>query len=165
MKKKGLIIASVLILVLSFVFLGCPPPEDETNDPTVPADVLTKLSTFGFTGTLPVPEGGNYEKYKEATVTTEQDEETYTAPAFYIVWNKCTEDIMTAYKGLWTGKVQSIKATRDISADNSFGLKDIGTNIKSGRVYFTAEGGTLGDLTVGENSIVFFVRKDWAAAE
>jgi len=163
MKKKGLIIASLLVLVMSVVFLGCPPPEDETNDPTVPADVLAKLKTFGFTPTsLPVPEGGSYDNYAQPVVETEEDGEYYIKKTFYIMWDKCTTDIMTEYKSAWGSNKAQIKLARNFEASDEFNLKNIGTGI-SGTVYFTEAGGTDNGVTIKANSIVFIAQEtNWS---
>jgi hypothetical protein len=171
MKKKGLIIASLLVLVMSVVFLGCPPPEDEVkNDPTVPADVLAKLTAFGYSGTsLPVPEGGNYDTYYDNMVaTTEEDGDSYHAAVFAVLWDKCTEDMIAEYKKLWGTDVQaSIQIARAAPTQkDGFRLKaSIGGTgekaFRTGQVFFTDDGGELYGKKIKENSIVFLAFKPW----
>ena len=62
MKKKGLIIASLLILVLSVFFMGCPPEE---KDPAALKEEATKaLSDIGYPKDVPVPAGTTYDTCK-----------------------------------------------------------------------------------------------------
>ena len=63
MKKKGLIIASLLVLVMSVVFLGCPPPDDDGGEVVVPG-VLDEangyLTAMGSTFVITAPGDGTY---------------------------------------------------------------------------------------------------------
>jgi len=170
MKKRNLVIAILLVLSLSFVFLGCPDgdgdkteePTPEVKDPTVPQTILTALQSFGFSGTLPVPTEGNYKTSAQPILEMEEDGDEYTKGAFYVVWDKCTADMMPGYKTLWGNRAQ-IQLARDVVADESFTLKNIGTGI-SGTVYFTVLGGPQNGVDIPANSIVFFAQKSqWTA--
>jgi len=62
MKKKGLIIASLLILVLSVFFMGCPPEE---KDPAILKDeAIAALGAIGYTKAVPLPSGTTYDTCK-----------------------------------------------------------------------------------------------------
>jgi len=171
MKKKGLIIASLLVLVMSFMFIGCPDgdPEETENDPTVSPAAITALKAFGYTDAdnLPVPAGGNFDTYKSFTMTIEDEGEeegeveTYHAAAFAILWDKCSEEILATYKTAWGNKVNSIQVARMEVSDKSFSLKTntLGTGIVGGQVIFTPDGGTQDGVTIKANSIVFILMK------
>jgi len=159
MKKKGLIIASVLILVLSVFFMGCPPEEEETFDPAVPSSVLNILkTTIGYTGTFPVPADTNYKGYFL------NDQNGGDSDFLAIWWTDADADKYAAYEGAWTtAGLTSVSLARDITMNESKNLNLGGSFIA--KIAFTEEGGNKViendkiDYTVPPNSIYFTIYK------
>ena len=160
MKKKGLIIASLLVLVMSVVFLGCPPPDDDGSEnppvttyrPAISSVAQTALSKV-WTGTLKVPADTNFDSFHAST------DETFVA----IWWKDADADKYAAYEALWEPAGSSIDLSRTISYGENFkNLSNLGTGI-TGKIGFTTAGGTDTDdtdtYTVPANSIVFVVYK------
>jgi len=162
MKKKGLIIASLLVLVMSFVFLGCPPPEDEeeelvTYNPTVPANVLKILKdNTGYEG-LKIPANVNYEGYFL------NDQNGGGSDYVAIWWKDADQDKFDAYKAQWTPAAGSVR--EQLVAKDSKDLTSI-CGKGTAKIVFTEGGGDQIvavdkiNFTVPANSIYFAIYKD-----
>jgi len=141
MKKKGLIIASLLILAMSVVFLGCPPPEEEEKDVLLTdSTAIAALQAIGHSGTLKAPKDATYDGCNK---TTDND--------VIIAWTGGTADIFDAY-----AKKLGARITYTESAELT--EANLGTGFE-GKVYYCAPGGTDFGYTVKANSIVVTV---WA---
>jgi len=155
MKKKGLIIASLMILVLSFVFFSCGDTEEDLS--VVPDAVKTKLKEMGYTGTLYTPAGSTYDMYKEDSQSESEDGVTYTQKTLAIVWQG-TNDLMADYKAQWpTSMISAISLARMTQdPDSAFKLTlngEAGVDGLKAQVFFTSDGEPSQGLKA--NSIVF----------
>jgi len=112
MKKRNLVIASLLILSLSFVFFGCGPVEEEEPTPTVDPhqDALDLIAAMGYTDTVKEPVGGTFDDYFV-------DNET-TPSKVAIAWKGCDATKYTAYKTAW-GLSSSINDARFVYSSNA----------------------------------------------
>jgi len=153
MKRKSLIIASLLVLSLSFVLLGCPPPDEEEEfNPAVPDSVMKILKEdIGYTDTFYTPSDVNYDGY------------FFNNSNFLAIWWKDGDQAkFDAYKTKWGDKVKtsSINLARTITMDDSAGL-----TIGDSKIAYTKEGGNQKfaddniDYNVPANSIYFTIYK------
>ena len=142
MKKRNLVIVSLLVLAMSVVFMGCPPEED---DPLAEANGY--LSDMGYTGKIKAPAAGTYTGVFHNTNTV------------LVSWEGCTESDFNTYKSSLPAetKIGLARAAFDFS-DNAayFGTGD---DQFTGMVDFNVAGGTKGGLAVAPNSIVVQITK------
>jgi len=160
MKKKGLIIASLLVLVMSVVFLGCPPPEEEETkyEPVSDAAMKALRETIGYTDDLFPSPKCDYSDFKYNK--NAQDEES-----IIIVWKGGNDEIFADYVKAWGDKVKSVNLARagmSFKESEKLGLKD-----KEGTAFFATfialikEDSTDDNTTlaVKANDIVFLIQK------
>jgi len=122
MKKKGLIIASLLVLVMSFMFIGCPDgdPEDEpdpgvTYTPVSSAALTDLKDKIGYTGTLISPDC-DFRDYKYS-----KDADGYEN--IVIAWKDGDATKLAAYQTAWGDKVKTnVSVARDFSSAGGFFL-------------------------------------------
>ena len=162
MKKKGLIIASLLILALSFVFLGCPPPEEEeeTFVPVSDAAMKDLKEKIGYTDSLFPSPKCDYSTYKY-----DVDAQGYESIA--IAWKDGDADKFAAYKEAWGDKIK----TNSVSVARASYIEAAGGTLtltdKDGKAFekaFISLVGTAGDvndngLSVNAGDILFVIYK------
>ena len=123
MKKRNLLIVSLLVLAMSVVFLGCPDGDPEPDPEPTPYDLATGyLKAMGYTETLTEPVGGTFDNYYVDNKTT---------PAkVAIAWKGCDAAKYTAYKAEWDAKpATSINNARFVY---SSGVKGITSKLPEG---------------------------------
>jgi len=165
MKKKGLIIASLLVLVMSFMFLGCDgDPKDEgeeevTYNPTVSQEALAALADV-WTGTLKVPANTNFGGFHSDKTGTTQA--TYVA----IWWKDADVEKYKAYEAAWNPSTANVVEARTINyGENWTSIKDktgkfatiIGFTTAGGDEYDGETANTGNKYTVPANCIVFTI--------
>jgi hypothetical protein len=148
MKKKGLIIASVLILALSVVFLGCPPDEEET-EPT-PLEIVNGYLTAMGANKIAFPAGGTY-------TGVYVDNET-TPTEVFVAWEGCTETIFNTYKSTFPSKINLARAAYTFTENAGF-IGGVGTGIE-GFVDFVTTACTYESLSIKANSIIIKIYKN-----
>ncbi|WP_461254924.1 hypothetical protein [Treponema sp. R80B11-R83G3] len=160
MKKKGLIIASLLVLVMSFVFLGCPPPEDTEEVKYAPVDAaaMTALrDTIGYTDSLFPSPDCDYYGYKLSTSGEE----------LVISWKDGDAEKFDAYKEKWGNKVASnVSAARAYGEVQGKGCR-LNLTDKDGEAFYqvslslvaTAGTETETGMTVNAGDILFIIYK------
>ena len=137
MKKKGLIIASLLILVLSFVFLGCPPDDDkeEVDSSALNDAAKSVLTTLGYTEALPTPKGTTFKSGTATTISGYQ--------AAQLIWTGADQDKFDAYSAIMT-------VARIVPSDSATPVVQTGF---MGQLWFFDEDMTEGTVTYSANSI------------
>jgi len=146
MKKKGLIIASLMILVLSFAFVGCDDKTEEKNPAEIPSALAQKIKDMGYTGTVYLPDNASYVGY---------DQET--DGKLTIGWKDCSEATYDAYEAKWSDSYSVSARAIDLSLTKMKTLSKLGST--SGLIAFSPEGGTQGTLSLPPNSIVLRINK------
>jgi hypothetical protein len=71
------------------------------------ADALSAIRGIGYSGTVPQPSGGTFDKYG------------IIDDVVYVVWTGCTQTTFDAYKYAWSG-VSSVKTAREIVVDDYY---------------------------------------------
>jgi len=143
MKKKGLIIASLLVLVMSVFFIGCPPPEEELTGVALVKDTLSK---WGYKGTFVSPASGTFDVCET------------TKDALAITWKGVEKSDFASFKTQWQAA-----AAREVSPDDMSSFASISlTDDIAVYTFYTTAGGTEEDedtgktITIAPKSIVFF---------
>ena len=146
MKKKGLIIASLLVLVMSVFFMGCPPPPEEEDDPV--ASAVSGLKSMGWTGSsIPTPSGTTFAQSKQG----KNGNNDYLAMEF----TGGTPQSFAAYKETFPLQpLYPVKQAREIQYDTESAATGMNGGLYFSLVFVT-RGGTdeSSDLEVAENSI------------
>jgi len=155
MKKKGLIIASLLVLVMSFVFLGCPPPEDNEEEETgnawdISSAAVSALSAIGVSN-LPDPGAGTFIPHK-----------TNSDGGVILGWSGCSATEFSAYKTkIAAANLGSVSVARDIPVNLVDTLTLTFTNQALwGSVYYSTAAGDKDGFSVGAGAIVVYIGKD-----
>jgi len=142
MKKKGLIIASLMVLVLSVFFMGCPPPDDG-NDWDLSDGATKALADIGYTKTVPGPVGTTFDDFKAVNNNK-----------VVLAWTGGDQEKFTAYaKAL---------GVRGVTPEDSVTLTNVhlGDGF-SGQVYLAnGDGGEESGLSVKPNAIVLVINKN-----
>jgi hypothetical protein len=143
MKKKGLIIASLLVLVMSFVFLGCPDDKEEPDAWLLTDAAKAALKNIGIED-LATPGAGSFVGHGTGTDSDGK---------FVILgWSGCDGAKATAYK---TKLTASISIARNIDYDDDYYFNNLNIDGHYGIIYLSSgDGGTQNGLTVPGNSIV-----------
>ena len=141
MKKKGLIIASLLILVLSVFFMGCP-PEDKGNAWDVSDGAKTALSALGVNN-LPTPGAGTFIPH----ATGKQSGKDYVI----LGWSGCDGTNFTAYKTKLDGALANISRTLISTLADDYEVDKDGYSVLS---IFTTADSSLGEFSAPKDSIV-----------
>jgi PBP1b-binding outer membrane lipoprotein LpoB len=143
MKKKGLIIASLLILVLSVFFMGCPP--EEKDPAALKDDAIAALKTIGYPKDVPLPAGTTYDTCKgDATKVT-------------ITWTSGSQTIFNAYISKFGVTREATLATDDqqiLSAEN------LAEGFWGNILLADDKGGLYNDIDVKPSSIILIINKN-----
>jgi len=144
---KKTILSVLLVLLLSFVILGC---KDEEEEYVFSAETDTALKSFGIT-----PK----DILKPANCTFSRHEVTIAAFDDYIhlIWTGADSTKYTAYETAWSNapvKNLSSKSAREITVGGTLAMGDK-TDFDSANIFYYSEGGTDAyGVTVPTNSIV-----------
>ena len=139
MKKKGLIIASLLVLVMSFMFFGCDgDPKDEgeevvTYTPAISSAAQTALAKV-WSGTLKVPANTNFGGY--------YINEENNGPSDFVAiwWTDADADKLVAYAEQWGVIASNVSLAREIEMAKSADTTSK-TNNQVSKIAFTVAGG------------------------
>jgi len=140
MKKRSLVIAFLLVLLMSFVFIGCGDDTTTTTTTDDLSDAKAKLADWGYNGDFPEPNGCTFDQFV-ASVDGEGDEN------FAVSWTGGSAAEADAYKAAWEAKA------RDVQFTNNGGTVELTDHIDI-VIMFASTGGTMEGYTVEDNTII-----------
>jgi len=139
---KKTILSVLLVLLLSFVLIGCKDEEPEEFDPSLPDDLKSFLNSknSGLASRIQVPENTNFDKWQQVG-----------SNIVYIAWSDADDDKWAAYKTKWGAAVKpSINARGILSLADATGAEELTVQgMNPVFIEFYKKSGTFSDT--GEN--------------
>jgi len=142
-------ICGLLVLLLSIFLIGC--KDDEPEPEPDPDAVEQILSGWGYTESLPSPNGSKYNQYQSFTSSASK-------PSLAVEWKSCTTAQFQSYKSTWEGKRAAAQVDPNNSVMSPIWVGDIGVTM-----FFITTGGEADGVTgfnVDTNSILLIVTYD-----
>jgi len=138
---KKTILSVLLILALSFAFIGCKDPEPDPFPSDFPKGLIKQLESMGVKSFI-APEGGKYQNWE-----FNEDEE------LNIAWSGCTRNSLNKYE-------QALKKAKStnipiVTEDNYITVSDHFKSLDFASIAFIDEEYTLNNKTIPAGSILF----------